>query len=118
MPNCVYCDKPVPPDDEGKGGVTKFFRLDGSIREGTMHGSCYMQEFISVPDGSMCRDCDNDVSYIRAITFEVPHNTYFAEAEGYNMNCPEHGTEADTLAFMLWWNKYRAEHYRGEAQSG
>lgn len=118
MPNCVYCDKPVPPDDKGKGRVTKFFRLDGSVRQGMMHGSCYKQEFISVPEYSVCKECGYDDSYIRKVTFELPHNTQFHEAEGYMMKCPEHGTESDTLAFMLWWARYRAEHYREEAQSG
>lgn len=79
--------------------------LDGTFREGDMCEVCFMRANVGYRYCTNCLDERTRCVYVLApgedYTWVMPHI------------CPIHDTPEQSLAFMLWWARYREEHRDG-----
>lgn len=100
--NCVICGQPP----ESIGVLTTHHRLDGTTIKGFLCDSCYTSHRTGVV--MSCTAC-----------YFGDENTYeMHEGDGsYDLpdGCPVHGTDANAMTFMLWWEKYRRKEVSVDA---
>lgn len=102
--NCILCGKTTTTKSDLVTHIAHL--LDGSTREGPVCSECFFKPYVGF---RLCPGCSEEgirhlyvlSIYCADYTIEMP--------EG----CPVHGEPEQSLAFMLWWARYREEHRDG-----
>lgn len=108
---CVICGNEYM-DGEEDPFPAILHKLDGTVLHGGMHPDCYLRNDIGIHtlDTGDCNDCfeeglpNGPGRYI----YELHPEDHFSEI--MPSGCPYHGQPEDALAFMLWWDRYKALH--------